>query len=108
MRSGSWLVDGVLVPPGGGLSAAAHLQLLQDVMHMVLDRGGTDRQLTRDVLVGATLIHERQDFALARGEGGQWWWLGFLQEVGEALEHRRRDVRRAMHAALYRVHHGPM
>src|ERR1700737_3205711 len=108
MRSGSWLVDGVWVPSRGGLSAAAHLQLLQDVMHVVLHRGGTDRQLTRDVLVGATLIHERQDFALARREGRQWWWRGFLQEVGEAIEHRCRDVRRAVHAALYRVHQGTM
>src|SRR6266446_56026 len=107
-RSEGWLVDGVWVPPGGGLSAPAHLQLLQDIMHVVLDRRGTDRQLTRDVLVGATLIHERQDFALARREGRQRRWLGFLQEVGEAIEHRRRDVRRAMHAALYRVHHGTM
>src|SRR5438132_3858135 len=48
----------VHVQPGRGLSAAAHLQLLQDMMHVVLDRGGADCKLTRDVLVGATLLYE--------------------------------------------------
>jgi hypothetical protein len=56
---------------GGGLSAAAHLQLLKEIMHVVLDRGGTDRQLARDFLVGAALVRQRQDHALALGEGRQ-------------------------------------
>ena len=34
-------------------------------MHVVLDRGSIDRGLAHDFLVGATLLDERQDFALA-------------------------------------------
>jgi hypothetical protein len=54
------------VPSRHGLSAAAHLQFLQDIMHVILDRGGTDPKPTRDVLVGMTLLYEPQDFFLAR------------------------------------------
>jgi hypothetical protein len=57
---------GVHVQPRRGLPTAAHLQLLQDIMHVVLDRGGTDRKLTCDVLIGPTLLYQSQDFALAR------------------------------------------
>ena len=41
----------VHMQPRRCLSAASHLQFLQDIMHVVLDRGGTDRQLARNVLV---------------------------------------------------------
>ena len=54
-----------------GLSAAAHLPLLQDVMHVVLDRCRTDRQLSRDFFIGAALPDERKDLALAGGQRGR-------------------------------------
>src|SRR5262252_2428308 len=56
---------------GGGLAAAADLQLLQHVVHVVLDGGGADPELARDLLVGAALRDERQDLALARGQRRQ-------------------------------------
>src|SRR5215813_515947 len=89
------------VPARRGLSAAAHLQFLEDIMHVILDRGGTDAKPTRNVLVGMTLLYEPQDFVLARSEGRQrLQWVGFLQKAGEALVHRRRDVRCAVHRAF--------
>src|SRR5581483_3346855 len=50
-----------------GLGPPPDMQLLQDVVHVVLDRGRTDRELARDLLVGAALRGEREDLVFARG-----------------------------------------
>jgi len=56
--------------PSNGLAAAADLQLLQDVVHVVLDGGGADPELTRDFFIGAALSDEREDFVFADDSGG--------------------------------------
>jgi hypothetical protein len=79
-RGSDELAGMVRAEPGRGLSAAAHLQLLQKIVHVVLHGGGTNRQLTRDLLVGAALFYENQDLALAVGERWQRpLRLGFAQ-----------------------------
>ena len=45
--------------PSGGLAAAAHLQFLQYVVHVVLDGGGADPELARDLFIGVALRDER-------------------------------------------------
>lgn len=49
----------------GGLASVDYVKFLQDVVHVILDCGGADRELARDLLVGAALLDKRQDFALA-------------------------------------------
>ena len=58
--------------PGGGWAAAADLQLLQNAVHVDFHSGNADRQLARDLLVGAALLDERQDFSLSRRQRRQW------------------------------------
>jgi hypothetical protein len=61
-------LDGALRAQSGcGLSAAAHLQLLQQIVHVILDGRSTDRQLAGDFLVGATLVYQCQ-ISLSRWE----------------------------------------
>jgi hypothetical protein len=53
-RIGAAKKDGVRhAQPGRRLAAAADLQLLQNVVYVVLDRGGADCELARDLLVRA-------------------------------------------------------
>src|SRR5262249_3002733 len=93
--------------PGRGFSAAVYLQLLQKIVDMVFDSGRADRQLPRDLLVGATLAYQRQDLAFALREGRQRAWrLRLVQKAREASEHRRYDMRSAMHQAVRRVDDG--
>jgi hypothetical protein len=51
----------VRAQPSRGLSTAAHLQPLQDVVLMVAHSGGTVRHLVRNLFVAAPSVNERQD-----------------------------------------------
>src|ERR671924_618586 len=52
----------------GSLAAPAHLKLLEDVVHVVLDRRQLDREAGRDLLVRAAVVDQLQDLALADGQ----------------------------------------
>src|SRR6185369_5922948 len=51
---------------GGGLGAAADMELSVDVHQVGADRRIADGQARRDLLVRAALGHERQDFQFPR------------------------------------------
>jgi len=71
---------------------------------MIFDGSGADRKFPGDLFIGATLRHERQDFALTRRERGQRPRpLVLPQKAGEAVEHRGDNVRLTMQPALNRV-----
>src|SRR5689334_8316169 len=46
------LYPGMYLEPRYRLSAAAYFQLLQNLMHVVLNRGGTNCELTGNIFVG--------------------------------------------------------
>src|SRR5690242_15414642 len=58
------------------LDAIAHLQLLHDVGHVMLDRLFADLQLDGDLFVGTALGDVVQDLLFALGEIGEFGWLG--------------------------------
>jgi hypothetical protein len=66
--------------PDHGLAAATDLELLQDVVHVILDRGDLNPQLDGDVLVGQPVFDAPQDLHLADSQS---------QRDGVALEIRR-------------------
>jgi len=80
------VVDGLHVAPVGQIVVVIDAVVevvvndvvdVEDVVHVVLNRGGTDRELARDLLVGAALLDERQNFALARRQVRQRrLWVG--------------------------------
>ena len=93
--------------PSGGLAASADLKFLQNVVQVILDGGGANRELARDFLIGAALLDERQDFGLTRRQGQQRLLLvGPVQLAGKAGEHRGCNIRRAVHAAFDCVQQG--
>ena len=93
--------------PSGGLAASADLKFLQNVVQVILDGGGANRELARDFLIGAALLDERPDFGLTRRQGQQRLLLvGPVQLAGKAGEHRGCNIRRAVHAAFDCVHQG--
>src|SRR5215204_229795 len=84
--------SGVRIPPAGGLvprapgeggrapaapsaevrcrlSAPGHVELVEDVMHVVLDRRQFDDQPTGDLLVAQPCIDQREDLRLPGREG---------------------------------------
>src|SRR5262245_16305688 len=98
------LESAAVAQPRDRLAAPAHLQLLQDVVHVVFYRSAADREVARDLLVGAALLRERQDLALPHREWRQRrLWTGIAQEVGEPTEHGGRDMRRTVHAPIHGV-----
>src|SRR5437763_8683184 len=50
--------------PAGRVDAPVHVQLLQDVVHMVLGRRHFDAQVAGDLFVGHALIDQLQDLPL--------------------------------------------
>jgi hypothetical protein len=69
--------------------------------------GDADCEVARDLFVGAALLNERQDLALAGRQGRQRLLrVEVPHQPGEASEHRGSDVRRAMHAAYNGVDEG--
>lgn len=67
-----------LVGAQEGLLAAGHLQLAQDVRHVIRDRLRAERQSLRDLGVGGTSGHQVQKLALARPQRRE----GFLWRRG--------------------------
>ena|SRR5689334_19937133 len=63
------LYPGMYLEPRYRLSAAAYFQLLQNLMHVVLNRGGTNCELTGNIFVGAALLDESKDLLLTEREG---------------------------------------
>ena len=55
----------------GGAGPVRHTELAVDVLDMVVDGLGADRQLASDALVGHPLCEERQHVALARRQPGR-------------------------------------
>ena len=45
-----------------------YVKFLQDVVDVVLHRGGLDEQSASDLFVAVAIRHELQDFALTMGE----------------------------------------
>src|SRR3712207_2872801 len=64
--------DAVLEGVGGGVGAAARVDLGVDVRQVALHGGDTQEQLIRDLLVRAPTRDEAKDFGLARGEAVGW------------------------------------
>src|SRR5205814_8820969 len=50
--------------PAGRVDAPVHVQLLQDVVHMVLGRRNFDAQVACDLFVGHALLDQLQDLPL--------------------------------------------
>src|SRR5712691_11121394 len=91
----------------GYLSASVNVELLQNVVHVILDRGGTDRQPAGNLLVGQAPLDERDDLLLARRQGVS---VDRFDPSGrqrsDAIEKQRRHPRRADKLATDRLSHG--
>jgi hypothetical protein len=59
----------VLVGEDDGLDAVAHVELLQEVPDVRLDRGQRDHQLLGDLAVGEAAAHELEHLELAASLG---------------------------------------
>src|SRR5688572_12583837 len=91
------------------LAAARDLQLVEDVVHVVFYRGLLDEQPACDFLVGQATLQQLADLTLACGQAAFLCArLGGVLSVAHALEHERRDARRADQLpaarAVHRLH----
>ena len=70
--------------PGQRLRAPVHVELFENVMHVILHRREADVERARDLLVGEALLDQDQNFRLALGEGTPFVGGGALFRVGVA------------------------
>src|SRR5262249_17374110 len=84
----------------GGFMAASHLQFLQQVMDVVLDRICPNSQLDSDFFVGETSTNQAQNLGLANGELRLGGYHRFPAAPPDRAQHQLCDPSRAGRAIV--------